>query len=133
MSENEDDNSVDSNGNIRDLIADSDVPKKRYVIRTDYRRSKRPRPPPTPTTEEYSSEETPITEESEPEPPKSSRIFLSFGGFPKNNMISKKYNIKREPKNVQRFYSLITEPDEETVIDSQITYFKNLDKREQDK
>jgi len=135
MSENEDDGSVDSKGNIRDLIADSDVPKRKYTIRTNYHRSKRPRPPPSPSTQEYSTEETPVTtEESEPEQtPKRSGIFLSFGGFPNNNMVSKKYNMKRESKNVQLFYSLITETDEENTIDSQIAYFKNMDKREQDR
>ena len=109
MSENEDD-SVDSNGNIRDLIADSDEPKhRRYVIRTDYRKSKRPRQTSS-TDETYSTEDTPVTEESEPDPkPKPHRgggIFLSLGGFPGNNeMIPKKYNIKKESQKVQRFFS----------------------------
>jgi ATP-dependent Lon protease len=58
----------------------------------------------------------------------------SFGGIlltlgtnsSENTMKPKKYNMKKEPENVQKFVKLLTEPVEENTIDKQIDQFKAL-------
>ncbi len=54
-------------------------------------------------------------------------ILLSLTGAPGgNSMVPKRYNIKKESKEVKKFYDLITNPPEENTIDNQIDQFKAL-------
>ena len=55
-------------------------------------------------------------------------ILLSLGGLGANtpNMVPKRHNLKKESKEVRKFYKLITSPPEENSIDNQIDQFKAL-------
>lgn len=48
-----------------------------------------------------------------------------------NQMIPKKYNMKKEPEIVKKFVKLLTTPVEENTIDTQITQFKGLNEEKQ--
>ena len=60
-------------------------------------------------------------------------ILLALGGGSHENpsMIPKKYSMKKEPENVKKFVKLLTKPEEENTIDTQITQFKQLDETKQ--
>jgi hypothetical protein len=56
-------------------------------------------------------------------------ILLSLGGggdMGGNNMIPKRYNMKKEPEIVKKFVKLLTAPTEDNSIDTQIDQFKAL-------
>ena len=56
------------------------------------------------------------------------RILMALTGTSPQEkaMIPKKYNMKKEPENVQKFVKLLTEPVEENTIDTHIGQFKDL-------
>lgn len=61
-----------------------------------------------------------------------SGIVLSLSSASSGNpMIPRKYNMKKETKNVQQFVKLLTLPSEDNTIDTQITQFKALDETKQ--
>ncbi len=57
-------------------------------------------------------------------------IILTLGGpggqFSNNQAVPKKYNLKKEPKEVKKFVELLTAPIEDNSIDKQIEQFKAL-------
>lgn len=54
------------------------------------------------------------------------------GASMNDNMVPRRYNMKKEPDNVKNFVKLLTMPIEDNSIDSQIDQFKALDKQKQD-
>lgn len=90
-------------------------------------------------TEEEEEEEYEDEEEDEEEEEDDSMQSKGFGGIlltlgqppGGNQMIPKKYNMKKEPEMVKKFVKLLTTPVEENTIDTQITQFKGLNEEKQ--
>jgi ATP-dependent Lon protease len=77
--------------------------------------------------EDYDDEE----EEDDEGKPSFGGILLTLGGAPAGNMKPKKYNLKKESENVNKFVKLLTNPVEENTIDKQIDQFKSLTEEQQ--
>jgi ATP-dependent Lon protease len=161
-----DDDSVDSYGNIKNLI-DYDYDSEDSVEETP--RKKSPRKPRKASlearkkikkyiekSEEMSIEEEEDEEEDEDEDEEDEDdedeeedlregvdtsmdqmpgIRINFGGFgmeaPMDRMKPKRYKLKKEPLEVQKFVELLTKKNEPATIDDQIDQFKTLDKQKQ--
>jgi len=80
--------------------------------------------------EDEDVEEENKEEENIKEKPKSI-LQISFGGFGsrkiEDHLKPKRYSLKKESLEVQKFVELLTKVEEETTIDDQIDYFKSLD------
>lgn len=82
--------------------------------------------------EEDDEEDDEDYEEEDSPPTGLGGILLTLGGGPPvDKMTPKKYNMKKEPENVQKFVKLLTTPIEENTIDTQITQFKALNEEKQ--
>lgn len=163
--QDDDDDSVDSYGNIRNLI-DYDYDSEQEA-EEESPRKKSPRKPRKASlearkkikkyiekSEEMSVEEeeeeiseSSDTEEEDEEEEEDLRegvdtsiedmpgIRINFGGFgmeaPMDRMKPKRYKLKKEPLEVQKFVELITKQNEPSTIDDQIDQFKTLDKQKQ--
>jgi len=173
------DDSVDSKGNIRDLIdyTSEDVKpktrkaaikankrinkiiknkesrykkltptKRKYPKAKGYKTPKTPESPKTPETPKNSESSETLensTEDEEDEEDEEGEVeeeVQNFGGIilnlsgmssPFNKNASTKYNMKKEPSIIKKFYKLITTPVEENTIDTQITQFKELEYNKQ--
>ena len=174
------DESVDSKGNIRDLIDYTSEDKKpKKVIRkaaikankrinriiknkeSIYKKltpSKRKYPfkvknSKSPVKSPEPSEDSELSEPSEDSEPSESstsegeveeeEVQNNFGGIilnlsgmngtsnPFSKNTSTKYDMKKEPSIIKKFYKLITTPVEENTIDTQITQFKELEHNKQ--
>jgi len=85
--------------------------------------------------ESYDSEEDPDYEEEEAagSMPSINMIFGAMGMDEEEKMKPKRHNMKKEPIDVQKFVELITKPNEEHTIDTQIDMFKGLDEEKKKK
>jgi len=84
--------------------------------------------------EEYEDDEDDEDTDEEDEEDESAGfkgISISFGGGggaePNENMIPKRYNMKKESEDVKRFVKLVTKPVEQETIDDQIDQFKSME------
>ncbi len=83
--------------------------------------------------ESYDSEDDSDYEDEEEEEaaagsmPSINMIFGAMGMNDEEKMKPKRHNMKKEPLDVQKFVELITKPNEEHTIDTQIDMFKGLD------
>ena len=118
---------------------DSDVvvPTSRLRKRTNMRKVREEAPRGRKSSSEESetlgSEDTDdedYDEEEEEEASGFKGISISFGGGgpePNENMIPKRYNMKKESEDVRRFVKLVTKPVEQETIDDQIDQFKSME------
>ena len=86
--------------------------------------------------ESYDSEEDSDYEDEEEAAgsmPSINMIFGAMGMDEEEKMKPKRHNMKKEPLDVQKFVELITKPNEEHTIDTQIDMFKGLDEEKKKK
>jgi len=155
----DDDDSVDSYGNIRDLIdydydsdedkddseEDEEVTLKRPIRKAATKANKK--------IQKYLKKEESDDEESDDEDDeefddddymevddeekeKMPGISISFGSFgsggmEKSHLVPKRHNLKKESEDVKKFVKLLTKPVEHTTIDDQIDQFKGLEVQKQ--
>jgi len=150
----DDDDSIDSYGNIRDLIdydedntsassaSDSDIdekprkPEQRKAAKKATKKIKKVIEEEEEESEDEDYEEEDIVEEEdedmveEEEEEKLPGIRISLGSFgmedPMGRLIPKRHNLKKESEQVNKFVKLITKPNEQNTIDDQIDQFKGL-------
>ena len=83
--------------------------------------------------DDYDNEDDDYDIEEEDETKEKSKPFMqiSFGGFGSrkidDELKPKRYNLKKESLEVQKFVELLTKEEEQNTIDDQIDYFKSLD------
>jgi len=150
----DDDDSIDSYGNIRDLIdyeedntsaseSESDVdekPKKPVQRKAAKKATKKIKKAIEEEEEEEESddedydaeneeedEEMGDVEDEEMEEEKLPGIRISLGSFGMEDpMVPKRHNLKKESEQVNKFVKLIRKPNEQNTIDDQIDQFKGL-------
>ena len=123
----DDDDSIDSDGNIKEFIAHSDSDVSEEPIK----KSKKSKKSKKEESDESEEEEEEDTEED------NQQIRINFGGFgqkdPTERLKPKRHDLKKEPESINKFVELITKQAEPTTIDDQIDQFKLLtsDKQKQ--
>ena len=150
----DDDSSVDSYGNVRDLIdydmSDSEteiIPRKirkaavkaRKRIRKAFKMDEEEEEEEEDTTEEEEDEEDEEEDTVMAEPKRKSNLgipgitlnFSSLGDAIDDLLVPKRHNMKKESEYVKKFVELITKPVEQNTIDDQIDQFKTLDEKKQ--
>ena len=121
-----DDDSIDSDGNIKEFIvsSDSDDEPKVKKARKD-------------TSDSESDSESESEEEAKDTDEEGGAIRINFGSFgqkdPSERLKPKRYDLSKEPESINKFVELITKQAEPTTIDDQIDQFKELtsDKQKQ--